>query len=170
MANRQRSRFEQLRSGDHIRLRPLEVVPADSVLLDEAGLVDYAFITGEQTPVAVERGETVRAGGRIVGRALRLGVQRDVTHSQLASLWTNQVFSKPKAHWLADVAAHFGGWFTIGAIGFAAIGAIAWWPDAVQSASVATAVLIIACPCALTLSAPITLGTAMGRLGCADSI
>jgi Cu+-exporting ATPase len=157
--------IEQLRSGDHIRLRPLEVVPADSVLLDEAGIVDYAFITGEQTPLAVVRGETVRAGGRIVGRALRLRVQRDVTHSELASLWTNQVFSKPKAHWLADVAARFGGWFTVGAIGFAAIGAIAWWPDAVQSASVATAVLIIACPCALTLSAPITLGTAMGLLG-----
>ena len=157
--------IEQLRAGDRIRLRPLEVVPADSVLLDEAGIVDYAFITGEQTPVAVERGAAVRAGGRIVGRALRLRVARDVTHSQLASLWTNQVFSKPKAHWLADVAAHFGGWFTVAAIGFAAGGAIAWWPDAVQSASVATAVLIIACPCALTLSAPITLGTAMGRLG-----
>jgi Cu+-exporting ATPase len=157
--------IEQLRAGDRIRLRPLEVVPADSVALDESGIVDYAFITGEETPVSVERGERVRAGGRIVGRAMRLRVARDVTHSQLASLWTNQVFSKPKAHWLADVAAHFGGWFTVAAIGFAAGGAIAWWPDAVQSASVATAVLIIACPCALTLSAPITLGTAMGRLG-----
>ncbi len=63
------------------------------------------------------------------------------------------------------MAARFGGWFTVGAIGLAAAGAIAWWPDAAQGASVATAVLIIACPCALTLSAPITLGTAMGLLG-----
>ena len=77
--------IEQLRSGDRIRVRPLEVVPADSALLDEAGIVDYAFITGEQTPVAVERGQTVRAGGRVVGRALRLRVPCDVTHSQLAS-------------------------------------------------------------------------------------
>jgi Cu+-exporting ATPase len=42
---------------------------------------------------------------------------------------------------------------------------MAWWPDAAAAASVATAVLIIACPCALTLAAPITLGTAMGQLG-----
>ena len=157
--------IEHLRPGDCIRVRPQEVVPADSTLLDEAGVVDYAFITGEQTPVALDGGQTVRAGGRILGRAVRLRVQRVVSHSQLASLWTNQVFGTPKAHWLSDVTARFGGWFTVGAIGLAAAGAIAWWPDAAQSASVATAVLIIACPCALTLSAPVTLGTAMGLLG-----
>ncbi len=60
------------------------------------------------------------AGASSAGRC-DCGLQRDVTHSQLASLWTNQVFSKPKAHWLADVAAHFGGWFTVAAIGFAAV-------------------------------------------------
>ena len=157
--------IEQLRSGDRIRVRPQEIVPADSTVLDQAGIVDYAFITGEQTPVAVEAGALVRAGGRILGRAVRLQVRREVSNSQLAGLWTNQVFRKPKVHWLSDVTARFGAWFTVGAIGLAAAGALAWWPDAAQSASVATAVLIIACPCALTLSAPVTLGTAMGLLG-----
>ena len=51
------------------------------------------------------------------------------------------------------------------AVGLAAAGAAAWWPDVTASLTVATAVLIVACPCALTLSAPITLGTAMGLLG-----
>jgi Cu+-exporting ATPase len=51
------------------------------------------------------------------------------------------------------------------ACGLALAGAVAWWPDAAASATVATAVLIVACPCALTLSAPIALGTAMGLLG-----
>ena len=157
--------IERLRSGDCIRVRPQEVVPADAVLLDEAAAVDYAFISGEQTPVEVRCGTTVRAGGRVVGRAMRLRVAREVSHSHLASLWSNQVFGAPKTHWLTGVSARFGGWFTGGAITLAAVGAVAWWPDAAQSASVATAVLIIACPCALTLSAPVTLGTAMGLLG-----
>ena len=157
--------IEQLTPGDRIVVRPHEVVPADALLLDESGRVDYAFITGEQTPVPARFGETIRAGGRVVDRALRLRVLRQVSHSQLASFWSNGVFSTPKTYWLTGVAASFGAWFTYGAIALAAAGAIAWWPDAGAAASVATAVLIIACPCALTLSAPITLGTAMGLLG-----
>jgi Cu+-exporting ATPase len=157
--------IDQLRPGDAIVMRPHEVVPADSTLLDDTGEIDYAFLTGEQTPVAVQRDHTVRAGGRIAGRTLRLRVLREVSHSQLATFWTNQIFAKPKTHWLSDVAARFGGWFTAGALGLAAAGAIAWWPDVAASASVATAVLIVACPCALTISAPLTLGTAMGLMG-----
>ena len=157
--------IEQLRPGDRIVVRPQEVVPADAILLDERADMDYAFITGEQRPVPARFGEKVRAGGRVVDRAIRLRVLHEASHSQLARFWSNQVFAKPKSYWLADVTARFGRWFTIGAVGLAAAGALAWWPDASASVSVATAVLIIACPCALTLAAPITLGTAMGLLG-----
>ena len=75
------------------------------------------------------------------------------------------MFGEPKRRWLTHVNATFGAWFTGGAVLLAVAGAIAWWPDAAASASVATAVLIVACPCALTMSAPITLGTAAGLLG-----
>ena len=157
--------LERLQTGDRIQIRRNEVVPADATLLDESSAVDYAFITGEQTPVAVAQGDIVRAGGRAADRSMRLRVVRDVSHSHLASLWNNPIFAKPKSPWLTDVAARFGAWFTFGAIALALAGAVAWWPDAAAAASVATAVLIIACPCALTLAAPITLGTAMGQLG-----
>jgi Cu+-exporting ATPase len=63
------------------------------------------------------------------------------------------------------VLARFGFWFTVAALLLAAIGALVWWPDWRMSVSVATAVLIIACPCAFTLAAPIALGTATGVLG-----
>ena len=157
--------LEQVKPGDCIEIRPGEVVPADSQLMTGSGHVDYAFVTGEQSPVAVRQGEVVRAGGRATTDILRLRVLREVSHSHLASLWNNPIFSKPKSRWLSDVGSRFGAWFTSGAIGLAAVGAFAWWPNAAASASVATAVLIIACPCALTLSAPLTLGTAMGLLG-----
>ena len=155
----------RLRPGDRIIVRQHEVVPADAVLLDRVADVDYAFITGEGKPLSVERGQALRAGGRIVGRAVRLEVVGEVSHSRLAAFWGDHVFAHPKTHWLTRITASLGAWFTAGALALAAIGAIVWWPDPAASASVATAVLIIACPCALTLSAPITLGTAMGLLG-----
>jgi Cu+-exporting ATPase len=155
----------QLVPGDHIVVRPQELVPADAVLLDGAGTVDYAFATGEQTPVEVRAGDTVRAGGRVTARTLRLRVARAVSHSRLAGLWANPVLGVGKPSAYAAVTDRFGFWFTAFAVALAAAGAWWWWPDAGMSARVATAVLIIACPCALTLAAPVTLGTALGRLG-----
>ncbi|HEU4938767.1 MAG TPA: heavy metal translocating P-type ATPase metal-binding domain-containing protein [Vicinamibacterales bacterium] len=156
--------LEHVRPGDYIQIRPGEVVPADAILTNATARIDYAFVTGEQTPVRIAEGDIVRAGGRAVD-LMRLRVLRDISHSHLASLWNNPIFAKTKSRWLTDVASRFGAWFTSGAVGLAIGGAIAWWPETGTAASVATAVLIIACPCALTLSAPITLGTAMGLMG-----
>ena len=159
------TRVEALRPGDTIAIRPQEVVPADAVLLDEHGAIDYAFVTGEQVPVAVSRGTVIHAGGRVSGHSLRMAVARTVSSSRLAQLWTDPVFAQEKTHWLTGMLARFGWWFTVVAMALACIGAAVWWPDARKAAEVATAVLIIACPCAFTLAAPITLGTAMGVLG-----
>ena len=157
--------IERLQIGDRLLMRRHEVVPADAVLLEDAAQVDYAFVTGEQTPVLLRAGETVRAGGRVLDRAVRLRLLEEASHSQLAKFWSEQVDGRAKEYWLTAVASRFGKWFTVAAVGIAAAGAAAWWPDVTASLTVATAVLIVACPCAMTLSAPITLGTAMGLLG-----
>jgi P-type Cu+ transporter len=159
------TRLEDVAPGDVILVRPQEVVPADARLLDPRGRIDYAFVTGEQAPVTVGAEALVSAGGRVVGESLRLEVLRRVSHSRLAELWNHPVFSERPSHWITTIANRFGHWFTVGAIGLAAIGFAAWWPDMRMAVQVATAVLIIACPCALTLAAPITLGTALTRLG-----
>ena len=153
-----------LRPGDCLVLRRHEIVPADARLLDADAAVDYRFLTGEETAVVVRAGERVRAGGRAAS-AMRLTVLRTPSESELASLWANPAFTRHKDRWIVEAGARFGAWFTLLACGLALAGAIAWWPDAAASATVATAVLIVACPCALTLSAPIALGTAMGLLG-----
>src|SRR5690606_15367112 len=75
------------------------------------------------------------------------------------------VLQTPKTTALANLNDRFGLWFTVCAVAIAVAGAIWWWPDLGMSARVATAVLIIACPCALTMAAPVTLGTALGQLG-----
>jgi len=154
----------RLQPGDRLVLRRREIVPTDSRLLDASAAVDYRFLTGEEQPVVLKAGERVRAGGRAAS-AMRLCVLREASESQLARLWTDPVFGVNRHWWLADAGARFAGWFTVAAVGLAVAGAFAWWPDVEAAASVATAVLIVACPCALTLAAPITLGTAMGVLG-----
>lgn len=153
-----------LQPGDEVVLRPGEIVPADAIVSDAHAAVDFAFVTGEAAPVALGRGDAVMAGGRISVRSTRLTITHRASTSRLADLWSHPVFATPKAHELTRVLERFGRAFTIVAIALAAVGAWAYWPDARLSAEVATAVLIVACPCALTLAAPIALGTAMGVL------
>ena len=108
----------------------------------------------------------VRAGGRAVGAMRSACAAGRVAEPARAALGATRSSAEQKHGWLADVAARGsapGSPWRRSAWPIA--GAVAWWPDAAASASVATAVLIVACPCALTLSAPITLGTAMGVLG-----
>jgi Cu+-exporting ATPase len=156
--------IEALRPGDRILLRADEVVPADAVLVDRVGTIDYAFVTGESVPIAVSGGDRVPAGGRVVDGPLRLDVTQAVEHTHLARLWNHPAFATDRRHWITGVSARFGAWFTAATLALAAAGAAAWWPDAGMAVQVASAVLIIACPCALTLAAPVTLGTAMGQL------
>jgi Cu+-exporting ATPase len=139
-------------------------VPADASVEGD-GVVDLAFVTGEQAPVGVRRGEVVVAGARVVGAPLRLRVVRPVSHSRLASLWQASSGAHKPLPRLAALSTRFGQAFTLMALGLAMAGFMAWWPEVGTGAQVATAVLIIACPCALTLAAPVTLGTAAGCLG-----
>jgi Cu+-exporting ATPase len=157
--------IRDLRPGDEMQLRPGEVIPADALVTSDDGLVDFSFVTGEQQPVAIVRGNAVQAGGRVCGHAIRLTVVKPASTSRLAELWDHPVFRSAKRHWLTSLLQTFGRWFTVSALALAALGAAIWWPDGRKAAEVATAVLIIACPCAFTLAAPITLGTAMGVLG-----
>jgi P-type Cu+ transporter len=156
--------IEGLSVGDRITLRPQEVVPADALLLDTDARIDYAFVTGESVPVAVSQSDRVQAGGRVVDGAVRLLVVEPVEHTHLARLWNHPAFAVDRRHWITGVSTRFGAWFTVATLGLAAAGAAVWWPDTWMAVQVASAVLIIACPCALTLAAPVTLGTAMTQL------
>jgi len=150
--------------GDTMQIRNGEVIPCDSVLLNQAGYVDYSFVTGEALPVECTEGSLLYAGGRVVGTAMKLTAVKDVSHSYLASLWDSTSVRTQRSSWL-HLSDGFGQWFTVFAVGIALVGFFAWLPNVALAINVFTAVLIIACPCALTLAAPITLGTAMGLAG-----
>ena len=84
----------ELKKGDQIRIRNMEIIPADSTLIDEYAYIDYSFVTGEAKPVKVTQGELVYAGGRLIGTPVTLIVKKKTSRSHLTSLWNNEAFKK----------------------------------------------------------------------------
>jgi len=162
--------IDQLEGGDRIRIRQGEVLPADSILLEEAAKLDYSYLTGESLPVQKEVGDKIYAGARLLGKAATLEVQSSVDHSYLSSLWSQDAFKEEgvqkKSITLSDRISQY---FTPAVLFIALIAGAFWWPvDHSQAVLIFTSVLIVACPCALALAEPFAAGSMMrwfGRYG-----
>lgn len=149
----------ELKKNDTIRVRNMEIVPADTMLVDGEAFIDYSFVTGESRPVKVLRGDTVYAGGRLIGQPVTLVVEKRTSQSHLTSLWNNDAFRKTyesRYQHVIDRAARVFTWVVL----LIALGTAVWWqvhaPERVWL--VLTSVLMVACPCALALTAPFTYG------------
>jgi Cu+-exporting ATPase len=150
----------ELRKGDVIRLRNMEIVPADSVLKEKESYFDYSFVTGEARPVKVKIGDRVFAGGRLIGQPTDLIVEKETTQSHLTSLWNNEAFKKVNESGYQKIIDRAARRFTWMVLGLAMITALYWYfysPG--EMWLVLTSVLMVACPCALALAAPFTYGT-----------
>ena len=157
---------KELQAGQRIRVRHQEIIPADAVLLRGAGLIDYSFVSGESVPVTKAAGEVVYAGGRQVGEAIELEVVREVSQGYLTQLWNNPVFDKQTRPTLETYANHVGRYFVALTLTLAVGSVLYWYPTNPQMALRAfTSVLIIACPCALSLATPFAMGAALRVLG-----
>lgn len=157
--------INKLVKGDRIIIRNGELIPADSILFKGNANIDYSFVTGESTPVEKVFGEIVYAGGRQEGDVLELEVIRDVSQSYLTQLWNNDAFKKAEEqkNKLNDVIAKYFTFITLAV----ALTAGAFWlnKDIKIAVNVFTAVLVIACPCALALAGPFALSNAMRIFG-----
>ncbi len=158
--------ISNLKSGDLVIIRHKELIPADGTLIKGEALIDYSFVTGESEPVIKKPGDTLYAGGRQAGAAIEIRLSKTVSESYLAQLWNAYDLSKarePRAAWLADRISRY---FTPVILLISLAAALAWLPAGLsRSVYIASAVLIVACPCALALSVPFTLGNAMRLLG-----
>ncbi|MDB5235714.1 MAG: hypothetical protein JWR44_2707 [Hymenobacter sp.] len=158
---------KELKVGHRIRVRHQEVVPADAVLLRGAGQIDYSFVSGESTPVARTSGELVYAGGRQLGEAVELEVMREVSQGYLTQLWNNPAFAKEESHRTLESYANRVGRYFVAITLLLAAGTLAYWAprDTAMMWRAFTSVLVIACPCALSLATPFALGAALRVLG-----
>ncbi|MBX2970643.1 MAG: heavy metal translocating P-type ATPase metal-binding domain-containing protein [Cyclobacteriaceae bacterium] len=155
-----------LEKGDQIKVRNMEIIPADSLLLDNEAFIDYSFVTGESKPVLVKKGELVYAGGKLIGQPITLVIENRTSQSHLTSLWNNQVFQKPEESRykrLIDKAAKR---FTWVILGITAVSGVYWYmANPSQVWLIITSILIVACPCALALTAPFTYGNMLRVFG-----
>ena len=155
-----------LKVGDRIIIRNNELIPADAILLQGSASIDFSFVTGESNPVSKVAGEIIYAGGRQVGSTIELEITKNVSQSYLTQLWNSEHFSKDAQSRIQTFQQTVSKYFTVALLMIAAGAGIYWSivnPELIWGA--VTAVLIIACPCALALSSPFALGTAMRILG-----
>lgn len=156
----------QLRPGDRILVRNQELIPADARLVSGPALIDYSFVTGEAAPQPRQPGEYLYAGGRQSGGLLELEVAKEISQSYLTSLWNHDAFRKADPSAIHNLTNFAGRYFTYFVLALAAAAGTYWSVvDPAQSVRVLSAVLIVACPCALALAAPFALGSALRWLG-----
>lgn len=156
----------QLKVGDRILIRNNEIIPADSILLAGEAKIDFSFVTGESIPVPKVYGEQIYAGGRQTGGNIELEVAKHVSQSYLTQLWNSEQFGKEGKSNLESFQTMVSKYFTFFLLAVAISSALFWLlVNPALSMNAFTAVLIIACPCALALSSPFALGNAMRLLG-----
>jgi len=157
--------IKNLQKGDRIFIRNQELIPTDAFLVQGKGNIDYSFVTGESVPVFKKLNDFIYAGGRQIGSSIELVVEKKVEQSYLTQLW-NQSTSKAKEISLNNHVNTVSQYFTIIILLLAGVAFVYWLPNGLAGAVyVFTSVLIIACPCALALTVPFTLGSTMRAFG-----
>lgn len=157
--------LSELKKGDRILIRNEEIIPADAILMKGEAMIDNSFVTGEARLIPKKAGDKIFAGGKQSGHAIELEIISDVNQSYLTQLWNNDAFQKEESELnaLTNKISHY---FTIIILCIAVISAVYWfYHDSSKVLDVVTAILIIACPCALGLSSPFILGHMMRIFG-----
>ena len=156
----------EVEKGDRLLIRNQELIPVDGILISEKAEIDYSFVTGEAIPISKKSGDKVFAGGKQIGKVIEMEVLNTVSQSYLTQLWSNDVFQKNVAQKHKTITDSISRYFTpiLLLIAFAGFG---YWIfiDANTAFNVFTAVLIVACPCALALTSPFTFGNVLRILG-----
>lgn len=155
----------RLAQGDVVRVRVGEAFPGDGTVLDGQSRADESLLTGESRAVEKGRGDGVLAGSHnltgplivrveAVGRASRFG--------QIVDLMERAAAEKPRLAALADRYAQV---FLVAVLVLALAGGVGWsFVDPHRALWVAVSVLIVTCPCALSLATPAAVLAATGRL------
>ena len=155
-----------IEKGDRLLIRNQELIPVDGILISEKASIDYSFVTGEAVAIEKKSGDKVFAGGKQLGKIIEMEVLFSVSNSYLTQLWSNDVFQKKvdiKHKTITDTISRY---FTPALLGLAFISFLYWIFISVDTAfNVFTAILIVACPCALALTAPFTQGNVLRIMG-----
>jgi len=158
--------LKDLKTGDLILVRNGELIPVDSILTEGEGNIDYSFVTGESIPVAKKAGDFVFAGGKQSGAAIKLRVEKEVAQSYLTQLWNEDKLGEEGVIQMQSVITKVSHYFTIIILAIALSAGVYWsFTDLGKAVYVFASILIVACPCALSLTIPFTFGNVMRVFG-----
>jgi Cu+-exporting ATPase len=156
----------EINKGDRLWIRNNELLPVDCILISGKAEIDYSFVTGESVPVMKESGDKLFAGGKQMAGGIEVEAIKSVEQSYLTQLWSNDVFNKNKEEGFVNLINGISRYFTYAVLSIAVVSTIFWlFVDSNKAINVFTAVLIIACPCALALSTPFALGNMLRIFG-----
>jgi len=149
--------LNEISKNDILRIRNLETIPVDGILISESADIDYSFITGESAPSRIRKGELLYQGGRVLGEAADLMAMKKFDKNAFVDLWnstdSNKVFED------RSVIHQFSHYFSYAVFAIAGLTAAYWaFIDKSKILDSATSVLIIACPCLLLLASSFTNG------------
>ncbi len=155
-----------IKKGDRLLIRNAELIPVDAILIQGTANIDYSFVTGESESVHKKSGEKLFAGGKQLFGAIEIEALKSVEQSYLTQLWSNDVFQKDKSATFTNLTDTISKYFTITILSIAVLATVFWlFSDPSKALNVFTAVLIIACPCALALARPFALGNILRIFG-----
>jgi Cu+-exporting ATPase len=155
-----------IKKGDRLLIRNEELIPVDCILIKGNARIDYSFVTGESKSVSKQSGDKLFAGGKQLNGSIEVDVLNSIEQSYLTQLWSNDVFKKNKELSFTNITNSISKRFTISVLLIAFVATSYWLIiDSSKALNVFTSVLIIACPCAIALSAPFTFGNMLRILG-----
>lgn len=150
--------------GDHIEVLAGDIVPVDGRIVSGRSMVSRAVLTGESKPEWIAEGETVSAGTANISAPLRVEIEATGRATRIGRL----------VEWIEDRAAHrapivlladrLGGLFVALVLVFAMLTGLAWlFIDSDGAVPAVVALLVVSCPCALSMATPLALTVAAGR-------
>ena len=154
-----------LRPGDCVLVRPGDIVPADGRVVEGVSCANEALLTGESRPVPKSPGDVVTGGAINAESPLIVRVEHVGESTRLSAiiqLMDRAAAEKPKIVELADRIASY---FVAALLAVAIISAIGWYIiDPARALWITVSVLVVTCPCALSLATPIALTVSAGAL------
>ncbi len=146
----------QLKIDDQVRVLPGETVPIDGIIISGHSNINEALLTGESLPIMKQINDTVIGGSTNIDGSIDIRVTQNQTTGYLAQMQkllnNASIYKTPLIEWTNKIARYF----VLIVLSLAAITAYYWSIHAPEEALwIALSVLVVSCPCALSLAAPV---------------
>ncbi len=157
--------LKDLRAGDRVRVLPGDSIPADGIIIEGKSSVDESMLTGEYLPVKRSTSESVMGGSLNVDNAIDVEVTHVGDKTQMSAILQLLKHAQQDKPAIAKLVDKISSWF-VGSVLLTAIAVFWYWSDIEPQHAfwIALSVLVVTCPCALSLATPTALTAATGYL------